>query len=137
MYDAAVAFADRCVGDVLARLDASQPLARTAVLVTSDHGEELLERWRPAADRPAPLPYYYRGYGHGHTMYDEVIHVPLLVKRPKSALAGERRDELVSLIDVAPTILELVDVDVPDDVRGRSLFAERSWERPIFTERTL
>ena len=107
MYDAAVAFADRCVGDVLARLDASQPLARTAVLVTSDHGEELLERWRPAADRPAPLPYYYRGYGHGHTMYDELLRVPMILRLPDARHAGVRIASPVGHIDVTPTLLAL------------------------------
>ena len=110
MYDAAVAFTDRCVGAVLARLDGSESLARAAVLLTSDHGEELLERWRAPSDRPAPLPYYFRGYGHGHTMYDELLRVPMILRLPDRRQAGVRVPFPVGHIDVAPTLLGLAAV---------------------------
>jgi arylsulfatase A-like enzyme len=118
MYDAAVAFADRCVGQLLARLDGSQFLARTAVLVTSDHGEELLERWRAESARPDPLRYYYRGYGHGHTMYDELLRVPMIVRLPDHRHAGLRVSSAVGHIDVAPTLLALADI-TSDNARYR------------------
>jgi arylsulfatase A-like enzyme len=110
MYDAAVAFADRCVGELLARLDGSESLAKTAVLVTSDHGEELLERWRAERDRPDPLRYYYRGYGHGHTMYDELLRVPMILRLPDRRYAGARVSSAVGHIDVAPTLLGLAGI---------------------------
>jgi arylsulfatase A-like enzyme len=110
MYDAAVAFADRCVGEVLARIEGSESLARTAVLVTSDHGEELVERWRTASERPEALRYYYRGYGHGHTMYEELLRVPLILRLPDRRDAGLRVASPVGHIDVTPTLLALAGV---------------------------
>ncbi|HET9063373.1 MAG TPA: sulfatase, partial [Candidatus Binatia bacterium] len=110
MYDAAVAFADRCVGELLARLDGSDSLVKTAVVVTSDHGEELLERWRAERDRPDPLRYYYRGYGHGHTMYDELLRVPMILRLPDRRYAGARVSSAVGHIDVAPTLLGLAGI---------------------------
>jgi arylsulfatase A-like enzyme len=111
MYDAAVAFADRCVGDVLARIDGSESLGPAAVLVTSDHGEELLERWRAVPERPQALQYYYRGYGHGHTMYDELLRVPLILRLPDRRYAGVRVASPVGHIDVAPTLLALAGIE--------------------------
>lgn len=105
MYDAAVAFGDRCVAEVLARLERSESLSRTAVLVTSDHGEEIVERWRAEAERPPELPYYNRGYGHGHTMYDELLRVPLILRLPDGRYAGARVATAVGHIDVVPTLL--------------------------------
>jgi arylsulfatase A-like enzyme len=110
MYDAAVAFVDRCIGEVIARLDGSPSLANTAILLTSDHGEELVERWRAAAERPAPLQYYYRGYGHGHTMYEELLRVPMILRLPDGRYAGVRIASPVGHIDVAPTLLALASV---------------------------
>jgi len=110
MYDAAVAFADRCVAEVLARLESSESLSQTAVLVTSDHGEEIVERWRAESDRPAVLQYYYRGYGHGHTMYDELLRVPMILRLPDDRHAGTRVATPVGHIDVAPTLLGIAGV---------------------------
>jgi len=110
MYDAAVAFTDRCVGEAVARLDGSESLGPTAILVTSDHGEELVERWRTPTNRPEGLGYYYRGYGHGHTMYDELLRVPMILRLPESRHAGVRVSSLVGHVDVMPTLLALANV---------------------------
>jgi arylsulfatase A-like enzyme len=110
MYDAAIAFVDGCVGRVLARVDGSASLGATAVLFTSDHGEEILERWRAAPSRPAGLEYYYRGYGHGHTMYNELLRVPMILRLPARPYSGTRLAFPVGHIDVAPTLLALARV---------------------------
>jgi arylsulfatase A-like enzyme len=144
MYDAAVAFADRCVGDVVARLDASESLAGTAILVTSDHGEELVERWRAEPDRPEPLRYYYRGYGHGHTMYDELLRVPMILRLPERRHAGTRVSSVVAHVDVTPTLLALAGV-TSDNPRYRPegadlvaiLDSANAPERPVRSEATL
>ncbi len=89
-YSASVRVADRWVADVLDALDRAGRLERTIVIVTSDHGEELCERGR---------------FGHAHSVSDEVLHVPLLIHGP--GVAAGRFDDLVSLVDVAPTLREL------------------------------
>jgi arylsulfatase A-like enzyme len=104
LYDAAVAHMDAHLGPLLARL-ASEPLrSRTAVVITSDHGEALGEPAETGA----------RDYGHG-SLRDPVLRVPLLVSLPADAAYLPPRvralarhvDTQVRLIDVAPTLLEL------------------------------
>jgi arylsulfatase A-like enzyme len=84
-------------------------LDRTLVVVLSDHGEELWDR----------EPTYCAD--HGHTLYQELLHVPLLFRWPGQVPAGARVKTPVSLLDVAPTLLDLAGVPGDPDYRGRSL----------------
>lgn len=74
------------------------------VVLYSDHGEEFFE---------------HTGFEHGHTLFDELLRVPLVVKAP--GLKGGRNDTPVSLLDVAPTLTELADVDPLPEAEGWSL----------------
>lgn len=104
LYDAAISSTDAFVGGLLAKL-ASLGLERnTVVLVTSDHGKELLERGVLA---------------HGHTLYDEMIRVPLLLRGPGIGVA--RATSLAELVDIPPTILELAGLTMPALMQGQSL----------------
>jgi len=128
-YDATVEAADAAVGSLLEELRRRGRLERTVVVVTSDHGEEMLEHGR---------------VGHGFTLYEEVIRVPLIVSVPWRT---ERHDvrEVVRLIDLAPTLLELADIRPPKTFEGRSFAAvlarpdlwtrlrERVWPPPMPT----
>jgi hypothetical protein len=67
LYDAEVAFTDSEVGRLLAGLDELGLAERTIVVATSDHGEEFLD---------------HGGFEHGHTLYAELTHVPLIVRAP-------------------------------------------------------
>jgi arylsulfatase A-like enzyme len=78
----------------------------TLVVFTSDHGEEFRE---------------HNGIGHGHALYQELVHVPLLLRHPKLEPMAKRIDTPVSLVDIAPTILELTTGSVPDHSDGISL----------------
>jgi arylsulfatase A-like enzyme len=84
-------------------------LDRTLLVVLSDHGEDL---WDHDATRSP---------GHGHSLYEEILHVPLLFRAPGIVPPGTRFKTPVSLLDVAPTILEMA--GLPPDPRygGRSL----------------
>jgi arylsulfatase A-like enzyme len=106
-YDAEVAAADAAVGALLGALRSRGRLERTVVIVTSDHGEELLEHGR---------------VGHGLTLYEEVIRVPLIVAVP---WRHERLDvdDVVRLVDLAPTILDLAGIQPPKSFEGRSFAA--------------
>jgi len=77
-------------------------------VLTSDHGEEFLE---------------HGGFGHGDTLYEEVLHVPLIVAGP-GVVADVRVPAVVSLVDVAPTVLARVGAPMPAGLDGRSLLAE-------------
>ena len=75
------------------------------MLLTSDHGEELFE---------------HGGFEHGHSLYDEVLRVPLLVWEPRVTAA--RHDLPVSIADIAPTILDAVGHPAPPATAGASLW---------------
>jgi arylsulfatase A-like enzyme len=103
-YDEAVAYADAYAGAFLqAALQALGP--NTAIVVTADHGES-----------------FAHGYG-AHTgpgLYNEIIHVPLIIKLPGET-AGKRCAQPAQQADVAPTLAALAGVAVPQDWEGQSL----------------
>jgi arylsulfatase A-like enzyme len=73
--------------------------------ITSDHGEELLERGRVQ---------------HGQTMYEELIHVPLIL-RPPGGTRPRRFRDLVEVIDLFPTFIDLLELPYPEGMQGQSL----------------
>ncbi len=104
LYDAEIAYTDSHVGRLLEGLDARDLGSSTAVVFTSDHGEEFLE---------------HDGFEHGHTLYSELCHVPLIV-RARGAPAA-RVPQGVGHVDVAPTLTELSGLPTPDTWVGSSL----------------
>lgn len=90
LYDSEVHWADRCVGEVLDTLR-PEVLRQTLVLLTADHGEELHD---------------HGGWKHGQTLYQEQIHVPLLVRWDGEVAAGRRLAGTVRLLDLVPTLVE-------------------------------
>jgi len=121
LYDGEVAKMDRGLGEILRALENQGLRENTWVIVTSDHGEQL-----------------GRGgvYLHGKSLDRAEIQIPLLFSAPDGRPALV--DTPVSLIDVAPTILELAGVDVPDSFEGRSLVpaleGRRLIEAPVVAE---
>jgi arylsulfatase A-like enzyme len=105
-YAAGVHALDRQLGAFLAELAKSGVLERTVVLVTADHGEELADNG---------------GWDHGFRLYEHQLHVPLIVRPPGGAKGGRRVQEIVSLIDVMPTLLGRAGVTPPPSVQGRDL----------------
>jgi arylsulfatase A-like enzyme len=82
---------------------------RSLVLLTADHGEEL---------------YDHRGYSHGHALWDEVIHVPLIVKFPKGTrpnALGHEVTRITSSVDLLPSLLALTGVPASDALPGRPI----------------
>lgn len=105
-YDGEIHFVDEWVGRTLAALDGSAAKDDTVVVLTSDHGEGNGEhgfKW------------------HGQHIYDEVLHVPLIVRAPGSAPAVI--DTPVALMDIAPTLVELAGAQPSETFEGRSLVA--------------
>lgn len=114
-YDASIRSVDDGFGDLVQGLRDRGLLGSTAIVLTSDHGEEIFDR-RMAA---APL----RGLvGHIHPhLYEEYLAVPLLLKCPWIPSRSGRIDGNVSLVDVAPTILSALGIAPPPTFQGRSL----------------
>lgn len=105
-YDGAIAYVDAEVGRLLGALRAKQLFADSVIVVLSDHGEGL------------------GGHGenrHGVLLYDETIHVPLLMKLPAGRSAGQRMTARVGQVDVAPTILDAARVAAPKEMQGQSV----------------
>jgi arylsulfatase A-like enzyme len=110
-YDEELLFVDRELGRLLAGLQQRGLLEDTLVVLTSDHGEELFD---------------HGGFEHGHTLFQELLHVPLIFWGP--GVAPGRIDEPVSLVDVLPTLLDALGLPADADLAGRSLW-------PLLTER--
>ncbi|MFZ3263064.1 MAG: sulfatase-like hydrolase/transferase, partial [Terriglobales bacterium] len=105
-YDGEIAYADSALGRLLGQLRASGLYEGSVIAVMSDHGEALGDHGEDT---------------HGIFLYDETIHVPLLFKLPGELFAGERIEGRVGLVDVLPTILQAVGIEVPQEVQGESL----------------
>jgi len=105
-YDGEILHVDEQFHRVLERLDALGLSARTAIVILADHGEEFHD---------------HGGVRHGYTMYDEQIRVPLIVRLPGFTDAGMRIDDQVRLLDVMPTALALLGMEIPKQVQGTSL----------------
>ena len=113
-YQAAVRYADHEIGKLLDALDATGAGARTIVIVTADHGEPLGDRGE---------------LRHGVSLHEEIVRVPLIVQLP-GVRGGHEVDQVVSLLDVAPTLADLLGLPPRDHFVGRSLFASRSAAQP-------
>ena len=89
LYDSEVHYVDRYVGEILAALPPAV-LSQTLVVLTADHGEELHD---------------HGGWKHGQTLYDEQVHVPLILRWDGHVPAGRRLAGTVRLLDLLPTLV--------------------------------
>ena len=105
-YDQAVAATDVAFGKLMAAVHDQSLEANSIIVVVADHGESLGAHGED---------------NHGIFLYDETIHVPLLVKLPQNTLAGKRIKSRVRLVDIAPTVLEAVRIPIPSQMQGQSL----------------
>jgi arylsulfatase A-like enzyme len=121
LYTGGVRAADRWVGEFIGFLKTMRLYERTLIVLTSDHGEQLGER---APDDGDWCSWYDC---HGHTLFDELVRVPLIVKLPSQQHAGRRLRSVSSALDVMPTILDVARLSGPTtQMQGVSLRAR--WE---------
>ncbi len=122
LYEAEVANVDAALGELFEYLEENGLAEDTLVIFASDHGEEFFE---------------HDGFAHGHTQYDELVWMPLIVRGPAFP-AGERVDTSVGNTDIFPTILKYIGFSSPDDLIGSPLqdilSGELSENRTIFGE---
>jgi len=125
LYRGEVEYLDGEFGKLLAKLEALGLYDDTVIALTADHGEEFAE---------------HGGFWHGLTLYDEQIHVPLLIKwsRHDSPPAEGASAGIARSIDVAPTLLGAAGIPVPASMQGvdlRTPFAARlEKDRQVFSE---
>lgn len=128
LYDAEVAAVDDQLRQLFDELTQKGFLDNALIILTSNHGEELFEHGEA---------------GHGRTLFDESIRIPLIVIAP-GFVGGKRIEENVSLVDVAPTLLDLVGMETERNFEGQSLVPllepdaalKREWSRAVNRQQT-
>jgi arylsulfatase A-like enzyme len=105
-YDGSIRGADVELGRVLEKLDELGIARDSLVVFLADHGEEFLD---------------HGGSFHEENVYGELVNVPLVMRWPGALPAGRAVEETVQLLDVAPTILDLAGLAIPERMQGQSL----------------
>jgi arylsulfatase A-like enzyme len=123
-YDAELAFMDEGFGDLVALLERHRVLDNTLVVIVGDHGEALGRHGEPT---------------HASFTYDATMQVPLWVAHPSLGTPGGTVPSTVRTLDVAPTILDLLDLEPTEEMQGRSLRPlledpQREWSEPALIE---
>jgi choline-sulfatase len=121
IYDSAISYHDARLGDLVAALKQWGIFEETMIIVTADHGEEWFEAGR---------------CGHGASLRDSLVRVPLLVHYP-AGIASGIVDEGVEGVDILPTILDVLGTAAPAQAQGQSLRGlaaghGRGWVRPSY-----
>jgi arylsulfatase A-like enzyme/Tfp pilus assembly protein PilF len=117
-YDGEIAYVDSALGTLLSALKLRGLYDRSVIAVVADHGEAFGEHGEES---------------HGFFLYDETIHVPLLIKLPAARVGPVRVNRRVGLVDVSPTLLVAVGVETPSSMQGSSLLepparGEAKWD---------
>ena len=118
-YDGCVRYVDDMLGRWLARWRESGVLDDCIVIVTSDHGEGLAQRYGDP----------YKGHGQ---LFEEGLRVPLLVRYPGAEFAGQRDERVVSQVDLVPTLLERLGLAPDARLPGASLLSELPEGRTLY-----
>lgn len=108
LYDGEITYWDAEFGKLVAELVQRGLYDDLTIIITADHGEEFND---------------HGGFWHGTTLYDEQVHVPLLVKLPENRRGGTVVRHWVQSIDLMPTVLTELGIDVPEGVQGGNLFS--------------
>jgi arylsulfatase A-like enzyme len=106
MYDGDIRYTDEMFGEFFEYLEEREEWDSSLVILISDHGEEFLE---------------HGSVGHGQSVYQELVHVPLIIKFPRGEWAGKRVTAVSSLVDILPTLADILGEDPSDDWQGISL----------------
>lgn len=107
LYDASIQRLDQQLGQIIDAVSGAQSSEETAIILVADHGEAFYEhdRWQ---------------HGAVFDFHEEILRVPLIIKAPGTR-PGLRVDQMVSLIDVPPTILDLAGIEIPPEMEGQTL----------------
>jgi arylsulfatase A-like enzyme len=130
LYDGEITYCDVRIGEFLNFLKEHGMYDDCLILLTADHGEEF---------------YDHGGWWHGTTLYEEQVHIPLIMKLPGNKRKGTIDNSMVRSLEIAPTILDAVGSNIPAAMQGTSLlhtkkeieqamiFSEENHENNIIT----
>jgi choline-sulfatase len=119
LYDAQVAHNDADFGLLLRRLRGLGLYGNTVVVLVSDHGEEFLD---------------HGSFAHGHSLYQEILRVPLIVRWPDGLAAGRRVESAAQHVDLLPTILAAAGARSPAGLPGMDLRLLAAADAPVERE---
>lgn len=126
IYDGGVRYVDEWVGSLVRYMQQHGLMDSTLMIIASDHGEDLGERWLPRPDQ------------HGHTLYDELLLVPMIFHLPGAIPQGMKIEKQVRLLDMLPTVLDVLNYQQPAFKHGLSLVplmqGKQEKERYAFSE---
>jgi arylsulfatase A-like enzyme len=105
-YDASILFLDEHIGELWAYIEKLHLQDKTLLIITADHGDEHKEHGK---------------LFHGHNLYEETIHVPLIFYHSNALPQGKVITQLVGHIDIMPTILDMLNLSVDKEMKGLSL----------------
>ena len=119
LYASNIEYLDGFLAKLFAALKERGLYENTVIAFTADHGEEFHE---------------HGGWWHGTTLYEEQIHVPLIVKPAGKTAAGRREASFARLADVTPTLLAAAGLSAPAGVQGRDLFGSSAAPTAVYAE---
>ena len=106
LYKAEIEYFDSEFGKFIDYLRSKNIYNRSLIFLFSDHGEEFFE---------------HKGWGHGHTLYNEVSRIPLIIKFPHEKYRGKRISSNTGIIDIFPTLFNYLGIETTYEPDGRSL----------------
>ncbi len=106
LYDSEINYVDSFIGNLINKFGLDK---NSLIIIAADHGEEFLEHGKVE---------------HGNNLYQETTHIPLIIKLPYST-KKEISEEYVTLLDIMPTTLDLLNIKITDQIIGKSLFADK------------
>jgi arylsulfatase A-like enzyme len=109
LYDAEITYHDVHFAALVQGLKERGLETETVIAITADHGEEFWD---------------HGSVGHGHSVYDELLHVPLVMRVPGLTQHKQVLDEAVGLVDVMPTVLDALGKPIPEHLVGRSILPD-------------
>jgi len=115
LYDGEIAYVDSLMGAVVSALNDRGLLEKTVIVIAGDHGESLGEH---AEDT------------HGFFLYDATLRVPLLLKLPGPAFRGRTVEGPAELVDLLPSLFQILGLPVPAGIQGRSFLPELTGRAP-------
>ena len=120
-YNGEISFVDFFIGKIIEDLQVKNIIDKTLIIVTSDHGEAFGE---------------HKEIGHGIFCYEESLRVPLIFYNPPTFKKGRVVSQRTRLIDIMPTILELMQIEIPPTIKGNS-FAQLLFENIEMSDPTV
>ncbi len=116
LYDGEIAFVDRAIGRMIDGLKELERWDQTTLVLTSDHGEEFWD---------------HGGFEHGHTLYDELVRVPLILRSPDAELiTAHTIERQVRPIDIMPTLYNMCGIQNFPSFIGESLLPDMLGQTP-------